>query len=147
MAKTLAIITTNGNSIAAQAYAYGQAYNAFKALVTEHNGTVTQIETPFGKRLQGNFDDEKIAKKVATALNKRYASVKWAPVLDCDRTIKPTPADGDAPTENPKWQKALDKLAGKGKSANKQAAEIIRAHGMKALIGEEGWTYWEGIRG
>ena len=86
---------------------------------------------------QAKVEDK--SKKVASGKGKKQTK-KATP-----RKRKPTSVKGDATTK-PTWQTEVDAYAGQGTKANKPVAAILRAHGMKPLIGEEGWTYWEGIR-
>lgn len=132
------IITRKANTIIVNRFIVGKALDAFRTLVSEHNGEIGLTET---KLYKATFKDTKTATLVADALNRAYDEHNV-------RMPEPKKAKGSAPktekTDEPKYIKALKPLAGKGKSANKDAAARLRAIGLEP--NGEAWNYWTSIR-
>ena len=134
------IITRNANTVTVNRFIVGKARTALITLATDHNA---QIDIDRNKHYKVTLETVGIAKDFATALARIFREHNVT-------MPEPTKGKGSATptekTEEPKWQKALKPLAGKGTKANKDAAAILRKHGLKPLIGEEGWDYWASIR-
>ena len=118
---------------------YG-AYRALRTLATDHNAKIVEAENGY---LTLTFDEVKTAEQVANKFRAEYAEAHaaYVPKPAPTPTQEAKPRDGKG---NAKLLKKLDKLAGKGKSANKQAAAIIREFGIEPNGAE--WDYWKSIR-
>jgi hypothetical protein len=64
------IITRNANTINANRFLVGKALDAFRTLVTEHNGEIGIGSNGFYK---ATFEDKETATRIASTLNAQYA--------------------------------------------------------------------------
>ena len=120
----------------------GQAYTRAKALASEHNCVATdiivKIDGKTEKRLKVTAKTKTDRDAFVNAYEPEYAKAHKA-YTKAKGKVTPTEK-----TKKPLWQKELKALAGKGSSANKDAAAILRAHGI-VPNGKE-WDYWKSIR-
>lgn len=141
------LINRTKNTISATAHLPYGAYKALVQLAQDHNAEIGKTSKGF---LTVTFDEVKTAENVVTRFRADYAEAHKAymsakasePAPVSEQEAKPhKPANGKG---NAKVLKKLDKLAGKGKSANKQAAAVIREFGIEPNGAE--WDYWKSIR-
>lgn len=83
------IITRNANTINANRFLVGKALDAFRTLVTDHNGEIGIGTNGFYK---ATFEDKETATRIADTLNAQYAEHGVT-------MPKPKSAKGTAPTE------------------------------------------------
>jgi hypothetical protein len=138
---TQQIISRSKNTLTANRFLVGEARKAFVATVEAHKGEIGTASNGFYK---ATFKTVETAKKAQDTLNRTYAAHNVT-------MPEPKQAKGSTPTQpqqqpkpEPPYKKALAKLAGKGKDANKKAAEALRKIGL-APEGEA-WKYWQSIR-
>lgn len=135
------IITRKTNTIIANRFLVGKALDAFRTLVTDHNGKIDYGTNGFYK---ATFEEKETATRIADALNALYAEHGVT-------MPKPKKAKGSAPTkptEKPHWQKGLDEIATlferDRKIANREASAFLRANGLQPA--GEAWDYWKSVR-
>jgi hypothetical protein len=142
------LIKRTQNTLTATAYLPYGAYKALAQLAKDHNTEIAKTAEGFATV---TFSSAKTAESVAKKFRADYAEAHAAYVSA--HTSEPAPAPKQEakphkPTTNGKGNakvlKKLDKLAGKGKSANKQAAAVIREFGIEPNGAE--WDYWKSIR-
>ena len=142
----MANITMNisKSTVTASAYLVGNAYKSAVALAITYEGKIGRTDD---NRFTVTFDKVKIAKKFKSEWESDYAKAHAA--------YTPKPTEPKAPKTpktpkvtvgkgNAKMMSELNKLAGAGKSANKQAAAIIRKYGLEP--NGEVWEAWQNIR-
>jgi len=166
------LIKRTQNTLTATAYLPYGAYKALVQLAQDHNTEIAKTAEGFvAVTFDSVKTAESVAKKFRADYAEAHAAYvpkseraeaydparEYEDLMDGkEYTIQGT-ANGDgcvlmpvnAPKRtngkgNAKLLKKLDKLAGKGKSANKQAAAIIREFGIEPNGAE--WDYWKSIR-
>ena len=109
------IITHKGKTISANCFLYGKAGNAFRTLVTDHNGKIGLGKNGFYK---ATFSETETATRACDALNAMYAEHGFV-------MPEPKHAKGNAPTE-PKKLSLNDFIKANPSCTRDQAA----AHGF-----------------
>lgn len=150
----MSIIAMNQNKKTASAtFLPYAAYKRAEALALDMGGQIGKTDKGFFK---ADFSSAKIAKDFVTKWTAEYAAAhdayvpKSAPVSEPApapaKETKPTkPANGKGTVKVSKAVKdALAPYAGKGKSANKEVASVLR--GMNIVPNGAEWDYWASIR-
>jgi hypothetical protein len=133
------IITRTNNTIIANRFLVGKALDAFRTLVTDHNGEIGIGTNGFYK---ATFEEKETATRIADKLNALYDEHNV-------RMPEPKKAKGKTEkTEKPLWQKGLDEIATlferDRKIANREASAFLRANGLQPA--GEAWDYWKSVR-
>lgn len=142
------ILFIRKNTVFANAFLPGQAYKSALALATAYKGEIDKTADGFFK---ANFKTPEIAKQF---------KLDWETGYNANRKPTPAPAPTSAPAQKPSAPKpqtgkggikvskavknALAPYTGKGTSANREVAGVLR--GMGIVPNGTEWDYWKTIR-
>lgn len=115
------IITRTNKTIHANRFLVGKALDAFRTLVTDHNGKIDLGKNGF---YQATFDEVETATRITDTLNAQYAEHGVT-------MPKPKKAKGSAPTEPKK--PTLDDFVKANPSCTREEA---KAHGFEGTRAE-----------
>jgi hypothetical protein len=132
----ISFFTQSKLTLTAKIFRMGKPYSFATELARKYNATI-------GKNSKGLFTVTFACEKDRDAFRREYDA--WYdfdkyPLTSPVKKTEPEQAKGDVPD----FKKALKPFAGKGKSANHDAADALRAIGL-APVGEP-WDYWQSIR-
>ena len=121
----------------------GKMRTSALALADKYEGKVEEIKIDEQPRYKFIFDEIENRDKFVASFDRAYAKAHKKNSSSPKKKTAPKKkvAEGKG---NTKMMKELNKLAGMGKSANKQAAAIIRKYGLEP--NGEVWEAWKSIR-